>query len=121
MSRSRTLGLVGVALLLVSGCAGRMSTAASVVRPFNVVETGIPELQKAMAEGRVTSRQLVVEYLTRIALYEDQVRAIVTVSPKALEEAEARDRERASGRIRGPLHGIPIALKDNIHTTDMPT
>src|SRR5689334_20132872 len=121
MSRSRTLGLVGVALLLVSGCAGRMSTAASVVRPFNVVETGIPELQKALAEGRITSRQLVVEYLTRIALYEDQLKAAIIVNPRALEEAEALDRERAAGKVMGPLHGIPIALKDNIHTTDLPT
>ena len=55
------------------------------------------------AAGRVTSRQLVVEYLTRIGLYEDQVKAIITVNPKALEEAEARDRERASGKIRGPV------------------
>jgi amidase len=62
-----------------------------------------------------------MEYLARIGLYEDQVKAIIIVNPKALEEAEARDRERASGRIRGPLHGIPVAIKDNIHTTDMPT
>jgi amidase len=45
----------------------------------------------------------------------------MTVNPNALREAEERDRERAQGRLRGPLHGIPIALKDNIHTTDMPT
>src|SRR5207342_1728221 len=47
--------------------------------------------------------------------------AAITVNPKALEEADALDRERAQKKIRGPLHGIPIALKDNIHTTDMPT
>src|SRR6185503_3977967 len=88
---------------------------------FNVVETSIPVLQKAMADGRLTSRQLVVEYLTRIGLYEDQLKAAITVNPKALQEADALDRERASGRIRGPLHGIPIAIKDNIHTMDMPT
>ena len=116
MSR-RAVVLIAMALLASAGCARPMAALV----PFGVVEVGIPELQKAMTEGRVTSRQLVVEYLTRIALYEDQLKAIITVNPKVLEEAEALDRERAQGRVRGPLHGIPIAIKDNIHTTDMPT
>lgn len=120
MARTGVLALA-VAALMATGCAGRVSSAGFAGQPFNVVETGIPELQKALAEGRVTSRQLAVEYLTRIALYEDQLKAIIAVNPKVLEEADALDRERAQGRIRGPLHGIPIALKDNIHTTDMPT
>src|SRR5437879_10914565 len=64
---------------------------------------------------------MVLQYLTRIALYEDKLHAAITVNPNALKEAEALDRERARGRIRGPLHGIPIAIKDNIQTTDMPT
>jgi len=88
---------------------------------FTVVEASIQDMQTAMAEGRVTSREIVQQYLTRIALYEDKLNAVITVNPRALEEAEALDRERAQGRLRGPLHGIPIALKDNIHTTDMPT
>ncbi len=89
--------------------------------PFTVVEATIADMQKAMAEGRVTSRDLVQQSLTRIALYEDQLNAIITVNRRALDEADARDRERAAGTVRGPLHGIPIALKDNIHTADMPT
>ena len=62
-----------------------------------------------------------LQYLARIATYEDKLHAAITVNPNALEEADALDRERAQGRVRGPLHGIPIALKDNIHTTNMPT
>src|SRR6185295_9919893 len=88
---------------------------------FSVVEAGIAEMQGAMAGGRVTSRELVQQYLTRIAVYDKKLNAVVTVNPNALREAEERDRERAQGKPRGPLHGIPIALKDNIHTTDMPT
>jgi amidase len=88
---------------------------------FTVVESSIREMQSAMEQGRVTSREIVLQYLTRIATYEDKLNAVIVVNPHALEEAEARDRERAAGKIRGPLHGIPIALKDNIHTTDMPT
>jgi amidase len=117
--RSIAVGLA-LAALAAPGCA-RPMTAAIHGQPFAVVEVGIPDLQKAMTEGRATSRQIVAEYLVRIGLYEDQVKAAITVNPKALEEAEALDRERARGRVRGPLHGIPIAIKDNIHTTDMPT
>jgi amidase len=95
--------------------------AALAKQPFTVVESTIREMQTAMAEGRITAREIVQQYLTRIATYEDKLNAVIVVNPHALEEAEALDRERAQGRLRGPLHGIPIALKDNIHTTNMPT
>ena len=88
---------------------------------FDVVEATIPEMQRAMEEGRVTSRELVEAHLLRIALYEHRVNAAIAVNANALAEADRLDAERAEGRVRGPLHGIPVALKDNIHTTDVPT
>src|SRR5437879_933426 len=90
-------------------------------RSFTVIEASIPEMQAAMRTGRVTSRELVEQYLLRIAVYNPRLHAAISVNPKALEQAEELDRERARGKIRGPLHGIPIALKDNIQTTNMPT
>jgi len=89
--------------------------------PFSVVEASISEMRTALEQGRVTSRELVTQYLARIAMYEDKLHAALTVNRNALQEADALDRERAQGRVRGPLHGIPIALKDNILTTNMPT
>ena len=88
---------------------------------FNIVEATIPEMQEAMRTGRTTSRELVVQSLLRIAMYEDRVNAVLAVNRDAIKEAEQLDRERKAGKLRGPLHGIPIALKDNIHTTNMPT
>ena len=88
---------------------------------FDVVEATIPDMQRAMEEGRVTSRELVEAHLLRIALYEERVNATIAVNANALREADRLDRERAEGRVRGPLHGIPVALKDNIHTTELPT
>src|SRR5258708_24597978 len=99
--------------------AGKTSKPAS--NPFSVVEASISDMQVALRDGRVPSHELVQQYLTRIATYEDKLHAAITVNPNALKEADERDRERAAGKIRGPLHGIPIALKDNIQTTDLLT
>ena len=119
-----SLVLVGAATIAI-GAQSRGGAAkrapAKQVRKFTVVEATIPEMQAAMKAGRLTSRELVVEYLARIATYEDRLNAVIAVNPNAIKEAEQLDRERAQGKLRGPLHGIPIALKNNIHTTEMPT
>ena len=98
-----------------------LAYASAQRKSFSVVEATIPEMQEAMKEKRITSREIVQQYLTRIAMYDSKLHATVTVNPNAFKEAEQLDRERSQGKLRGPLHGIPIALKDIIHTTDMPT
>ena len=112
-----------MALLVVTGSQAPAPAARPPAKApaFNVFEASISDMQAAMKSGKTTSHEIVQQYLTRIATYEDLLHAAITVNPKALEEADALDRERAQGHLRGPLHGIPIGLKDNIHTTNMPT
>jgi len=110
-----------LAIVVATLAIGATSTPTTSSRPFSVVEATIPQMQAAMKSGQITSHDLVLQYLARIGTYEEQLHAAVYVNPNALKEADALDRERAAGHLRGPLHGIPVALKDNIHTTSMPT
>src|SRR5262245_54947028 len=99
-----------LALLSISAISLAAQTKPiSPKQPFSVFEASIPQMQAAMKSGRTTSHEIVQQYLTRIALYEDKLNAAITINPNALKEADERDRERAQGRIRGPLHGIPVA------------
>jgi Asp-tRNA(Asn)/Glu-tRNA(Gln) amidotransferase A subunit family amidase len=89
-----------------------------------VVESTIRELQEAMSSGRATAAEITAAYLARIEAYDragPKLNAMLRLNPNAMAEAEALDRERATRGPRGPLHGIPIVLKDNYDTFDMPT
>ena len=91
--------------------------------PFPLDAT-IPELQAAMESGQYTSLELVEFYLARIAAYDESgpaLNALIHVNAAASEEAAALDAERAASGPRGPLHGIPVVVKDNVNTSDMPT
>jgi len=88
---------------------------------FDVVEANIVQMQTAMQRGQVTSKELVLQSLARVAIYKDLLNPVISLNREAIAEAEQRDIERARGVYRGPLHGIPIAVKDNINTTFMPT
>ena len=96
------------------------ATAAQV----EVVGATISELQEAMASGRTNSARITAAYLARIDAYDQRgpsLNAMVWLNPNAIAEAEALDRERSTTGPRGPMHGIPVILKDNYDTVDLPT
>jgi amidase len=127
MRAPAVLAVAALVAGLITSTATRVPAQGPVrLRPappplFDVVEASIADMQAAMAARRTTSRRIVEQSLARIARYEPRLNAVITISPNALRDADARDAERRRGYLRGPLHGIPIALKDNIHTTDIPT
>ena len=85
---------------------------------------GVLELQEAMRDGRVTSAELVGGYLARIDALDRRgpaLHAVRCVAPDAADQARALDEERRAGRVRGPLHGIPVLVKDNIDVAGLPT
>ena len=127
----RSKVLLGCAVIVA--CLARVDAQRTPPKPqpppapieyFEVYEQSIVDLQSAMASGRVTSRGLVESYLARINAYDQlgpRLNAIVLVNPRAREDADAMDGERADKKVRGPLHGIPVLIKDNYNTADMPT
>ena len=111
----------GLAALVAAGCG---APAGSPPPPFDPVERTIPELQQAMADGRVTSRVLVEQYLARIEAYDQRgprLNAMISINAAVRDEADALDRERAATGPRSPLHGIPVVVKDNYDVVGMPT
>jgi amidase len=94
------------------------------IRPFALEEATLSDLQTGMASGRMTARSITRQYLDRIAELDRRgpaLRHLLETNPDALSIADSLDKERKAGRVRGPLHGIPILIKDNIDTADRMT
>jgi len=120
-----------ISLALLVGCRrDEQQPVADIASPANAAppaafayeEASIASLQQKMASGELTSRALTQAYLDRIAAIDDagpKLNAVIETNPDALKEADARDAERKAGKSRGPLHGIPVLLKDNIDATPM--
>src|SRR5437764_8776012 len=107
---------LGSAALLGGGLTSLVSRSVSAAGTFQFVEATIPELQDAMASGQLTSAQLVRGYLDRIESLNPLLHSVIQTNPVAVCIAQELDEERRNGHIRGPLHGIPVLVKDNIAT-----
>lgn len=123
---------LAISLLLLAGCQAKPQSprhdapakpAATAATPaFAFEEAAIAELQAKMADGSLSSRTLTQAYLDRIAAVDDagpMLNAVIEANPDALKDADTLDAERKAGKLRGPLHGIPVLLKDNIDAMPM--
>lgn len=115
------------AFLQISAAVSSATAATAMAAPasgkggFTVVEADVATLQRAMQTGKLSSKALVQAYLARIRAIDKsgpKLNAVIELNPDALAIAAERDKERKAGKVRGPLHGIPVLLKDNIATAD---
>ena len=118
VSRREFIGttLAGSAALFAGGIGTLVPK--STLAAASWVEATVPELQALMSSGALTSVQLTTNYLNQIATFNPLLHAVIETNPDALSIAKTRDTERRSGRLRGPLHGIPVLVKDNLATKD---
>src|SRR6266478_1500983 len=120
ITRRKFLGTTALssAALLSGGITSLLRQSASAAGGFDFVEKSILELQAAMASGQLTSRDLTHGYLNRIASLNPLLHSVIETNPNAMAIATQLDTERRQGHVRGPLHGIPLLVKDNIATDD---
>ncbi|PYL74396.1 MAG: amidase, partial [Verrucomicrobia bacterium] len=122
ITRRKFLGTTALssAALLTGGLASLPSLLAKKAplsdEPF--IEATIPQLQALMASGQLTSRQLTQGYIRRMQSLNPLLHSVIEVNPNAIAIAAGLDNERRQGQVRGPLHGIPLLVKDNIATDD---
>src|SRR5438128_6025684 len=120
ITRRKFIGTTALssAALLSGGLTSLAQRSTLTVGDFDFVEKSIPELQDAMASGQLTSKRLVMGYLRRIASLNPLLNSVIETNPNAVSIAQHLDNERRRGHVRGPLHGIPVLVKDNIATDD---
>jgi amidase len=118
ITRRKFLGTAALsgAALLGGGLTSLVTRSVSAAGDFQFIEATIPELQDAMASGQLTSAHLVRGYLERIQSLNPLLHSVIQTNPAAVCIAQQLDEERRNGHIRGPLHGIPVLVKDNIAT-----
>lgn len=122
-----TLARVVLAAAVLTGAfAGTAAHEQNAREPrrYDVVEKSIADLQAAMTGGDATARDLVFSYRERIAAFDQDgpnINAFIALNPRAMDDATALDRERAAGAVRGPLHGVPVVVKDNFDMAGLPT
>ena len=122
MTPLRRYGIFSLVLVLI-GCQPPSSEEPG-SPAFDVVETSIIEIHAAMKAGELSARTLVNAYLARIEAYDKQgpaLNAIVTINPHALARADELDQAFEVSGLTGPLHGIPVIVKDNYDTIALPT
>ncbi|MGJ9417513.1 amidase [Massilia sp. CMS3.1] len=115
------IGVAAGAAVGASSASAAATAAPKAAALDNLLEAGVREQDAAMAAGKTSSHKLVTRYLARIAAFDKagpKLNSVIELNPDALAIARERDRERSAGKLRGPLHGIPVLLKDNIATGD---
>src|SRR4051794_31296993 len=114
-------------ILLLGALLGALIAAAparAADPPLDLERVTVSDLQAKMAAGQLTSVQLTREYINRIAAVNARgpgINAVRLVNPRALQDASLLDLERSTGHLRGPLHGIPVLVKDNLDVAGLPT
>jgi amidase len=124
--KNSSLAGLSVTTLSAIGCNGKETKSkenhtTSDTDNFELNEVTIDDLQKRMQSGQTTSREITQKYLDRIKAIDKsgpKLNSIIELNPEAVSIADALDRERKNGKVRGPLHGIPVLIKDNIDTAD---
>jgi len=112
------------ALLVVTVVVATAPEPRGQTRPFDLLSATVADIQAAVASGALTYERLVQLYSNRIDAYDKKgprLNAVLAINPRALEMARALDAERKAKGVRSPLHGIPIAVKDNVDVSDMPS